>query len=236
MPAMRSSSSLDASPCRPMKPRSAARPTSSRSTSTTTICPAFQPRSSSSVRGDRAAVAEAADDHVVLQVCLQTHDAPFLDEPLDDQLVRRPEEQQPDEDPHGRDKKSIDQPCLVRDRHDVAVADGRDRDHREIKNVDQRDVAVDVVLQAGTVEHEHGKDGADEQEHQAGPQQQRRPPAVRAALADQDRRRAVTALARGCAAWCGAPSRSARGTLYGAGIAQLGRPACCIITSACCLR
>ena len=47
-PATCSSSSLEALPCRPMKPFSAARATSSRSASMTTTCSGAQPRSSSS--------------------------------------------------------------------------------------------------------------------------------------------------------------------------------------------
>ena len=117
-------------------------------------------------RGDGAAVPESAEDHVIAQVLLQSSHAPFLDDSLDDELVSRAEKDEPHEDPHGRDEERVDQPRRVGHGHDVAVTHGRDGDHREVDDVDQRDVAVDVVLQPAAIEQEDGEHREHEQQHQ----------------------------------------------------------------------
>ena len=89
--------------------------------------------------------------------------------------------------------------------HDVPVADGRDRDHREIEDVRDGDVAVDLVPQAVAVEQEDEEHRRDQQQHEASPQQQgdfRRRAARRIRIGGASRR-----ARRGCGASCGVPSR-----------------------------
>ena len=110
-------------------------------------------------------------------------------------------------DPHGRDEECVDQTRLVGDRDDVAIADGRDGDHREIEDVRDGDVAVDLVPQAVAVEQEDDEHRRDQQQHEAGTQQQRDFGGPRGAL-DQERQRIVAPLGADAAHRAAYPAES----------------------------
>src|SRR5690606_12039009 len=88
----------------------------------------------------RDAVAEHHD--MVRQLLLDAGHAPLLPTALYDEIVRRPDENEQDEDSHRRDDHGFEQPRPVAHRHDIAVSGGRDRDHREVDHVEEADVPV----------------------------------------------------------------------------------------------
>ncbi|HSE58393.1 MAG TPA: hypothetical protein VLA99_06805 [Nitrospiraceae bacterium] len=82
----------------------------------------------------------------------------------DDQLIGGPQEQQPHHDADRRDHQRVDQPGARRHGDDVPIADGRDRDHAEVDDVDERDLAVDLVAQGVAIRPQEDKDRAKQQD------------------------------------------------------------------------
>ena len=92
-----------------------------------------------------------------------------------EKVIGGPQEDEPHEEPDRRDHERIEQPGLLRHRHDVAVTHGRDGDHREVQNIGEADVAVDIVAQAGTIEPMARQCDPEQREDQPDPPQQRQP-------------------------------------------------------------
>ena len=66
---------------------------------------------------------------------------PSLPDVAEQELIGGPEEDQPDEDADRRDEEGVEHPRPLGDRHDVAVADRGDGDHREVEHVGEGDLA-----------------------------------------------------------------------------------------------
>lgn len=109
-------------------------------------------------RGAPPGVAVADQDYMVLQSSLKSAHAKFLDQALQNQLIGRSDEDEPDEQANLRDQHRVHQPGLARHRHDVAVAHRGDADHREVHDVGKGNGAVCVVTQSIAIEPEDGDD------------------------------------------------------------------------------
>ena len=97
----------------------------------------------------------ADDDDVILQTALKLAHTKILDQTLQDQLIRRPDEDEPDEQANRRHQDRIDQPRLLRNRHDVAVANSGNADHGEVHDVRERDRPIHLIAQPVAIEPEH---------------------------------------------------------------------------------
>jgi hypothetical protein len=118
-------------------------------------------------------VAEAADDHVFVQPGVQFGHAIRLHISPNDELVCRPEKQEPHDHANWGDHKGIDQARSRRDRHDVAVPDGGHGDHREVDDVVKGEVAVELVPEPSPVQPENEDHQTQQREDQGEPKQQR---------------------------------------------------------------
>ena len=127
--------------------------------------------------GDRLAArrAEAGDDRMAAEALLDHAHPPSVPYPSQKKVIGGSQKDQPHEQPDRRDDERIEQPGLLRHRHDIAVTHRRDRDHREIEDVGEADVAVDIVTQPATVEPVTRKCDADQGKDQADPPQEREP-------------------------------------------------------------
>src|SRR3546814_6303110 len=65
--------------------------------------------------------------------------APAVPCPFEDEVISRPEKDEPDEKTDRRDRNGVEHSRPGRHRHDVAIADRRDSDHREIEHVAKAD-------------------------------------------------------------------------------------------------
>ncbi|OHT17721.1 hypothetical protein BHE75_04671 [Sphingomonas haloaromaticamans] len=126
-------------------------------------------------RGFRSAGAEAGDDDMVLQVALDHAHPELLPQALEHEVVGGSQEEQPYEQPDRRHHERIEHPRPIGDGNDIAEADGRDGDHREIEHVDEADMPVHIVAEAAAIEPVHRQDDAEQPQHQQQAQQQRQP-------------------------------------------------------------
>ncbi len=106
--------------------------------------------------GDRAAQPVAANHDVIAQILLQAFHAVFLDDSLNHELISGAEKDEPDTDADRHDEECIDETRARGDGHDVAVADRRDRHHREVHEIgDAHRLALRRIAQAVAIEIEH---------------------------------------------------------------------------------
>ena len=98
---------------------------------------------------------KSTDDHMISQVSLQGGHAVFLHVPANSQLIGGPEKEKPDKEPDGRQQLRIDQPRSWRHRDNVAVSDGRDRDHTKVHHIGEGHLAIELVLEALPVNPEN---------------------------------------------------------------------------------
>src|SRR5688572_25716247 len=85
--------------------------------------------------GASPGMAVTDQDYMVLQSSLESAHAKFLDQALQNELIGRSDEDEPDEQANRRDQHRIHKPGLPRHRHDVAVAHRGNADHGEIHDV-----------------------------------------------------------------------------------------------------
>src|SRR6476646_9862608 len=142
----------------------------------------FRARIQQLLHGLLTAAAEASEHNMIVQAFLNYSHTPVLPAALDQELGCGAEEDEPQENADRGDQEGIDQPGSLTDRHDVAIAYGRHRDHREIDDVGEADVTVDIVAQPVPVEPKDGEGQADQGEGNTDPNREAVPISPRAPL------------------------------------------------------
>ena len=173
-PARRSTSRRVASPVTTASPSACASPSAVLLGSTTTIRSAVDPVVLQGL--DRAAAlgAVADHDHVVVHALPPSGDPEHLSSLGGQHLQRRPDQQDQERDPQRRDDEGVDQPGVLGERRDVAVAGRAEGDGRVVDRVDQVDLPgrVGVVDVAAPVDvHQRDRDGQDPHRQQQPPGQ-----------------------------------------------------------------
>jgi hypothetical protein len=104
-----------------------------------------------------------------LKVLLDESHQPPVPGPFDDEGVGRSRQEQQEEHSDRSNDQRVEQPRSVGDRHDVAVAGRCRADHREIDDVAEADVSVDIVAQAVPLDPVEGDDEHDHSDHDRHP-------------------------------------------------------------------
>src|SRR5215208_4967648 len=99
-----------------------------------------------------ATAAKTREHDMIVQSSLNLPHAPVLPAVLEQKFRGRSEEDQPQEDADRRDQECVDQARPLAYRDDVAIADRRNGNHRQIDNVSETEVAVDIVPQTVPIE------------------------------------------------------------------------------------
>lgn len=104
------------------------------------------------VDGFGATGAVPGDDDVTMEMTLDDGHAPLVPNIFEQEVIRRPQKDDSYKEPDRCDDERVEHARLGGHGHDVAIADGSDRDHREVEHIEEADRAVDVVAQPITVE------------------------------------------------------------------------------------
>src|SRR3546814_1950810 len=100
-------------------------------------------------------------------LCLDAGHTPFFPYLLDRELIGGADEDEEHHDADRGDDHRLDQPRSVGYRGDVAKARRRDRDHREIDDIEKADLAVVAVPQPRAVDPVDEHDDRDQEEGDA---------------------------------------------------------------------
>src|SRR6476469_7646004 len=99
-----------------------------------------------------AAATEAREHDMIVQGSLDLPHAPILPPVLDQKFRGRSEEDEPQENAYRRYEEGVDQARPFAHWDDIAITDRRNGDHREIDDVRETEVTVDVVAKAISIE------------------------------------------------------------------------------------